>query len=90
MIWLRRLVAGLSTRRPGFHVGCVEDKVALRQVFLSSSGFPCQYQHSTVALQPHIIWGMNYMSVSGSSSETSSHPIQRKIVHCLLTTDTRK
>jgi hypothetical protein len=35
----------------------------------SSSAFPCQY-HSTVALQTHIIWGMNYMSDSGSSSET--------------------
>jgi hypothetical protein len=37
--WLRSLVAGLSPRRPGFapgsiHVGCVVDKVALRQVFL--------------------------------------------------------
>jgi hypothetical protein len=37
--WLRRLVAGLSPRRPGFdpgsvHVGFVVDKVALGQVFL--------------------------------------------------------
>jgi hypothetical protein len=36
--WLRRLVAGLSPRRPGFdpgpvHVGFVVDKVALVQVF---------------------------------------------------------
>jgi hypothetical protein len=36
--WLRRLVAGLSPRRPGFdpgpvHVGFVVDKVALGQVF---------------------------------------------------------
>jgi hypothetical protein len=36
--WLRRLVAGLSSRRPGFdpgsvHVGFVLDKVALEQVF---------------------------------------------------------
>jgi hypothetical protein len=36
--WLMRLVAGLSTRRPGFdlgsvHVGFVVDKVALGQVF---------------------------------------------------------
>jgi hypothetical protein len=35
--WLRRLVAGLSPRRPGFdpgsvHVGYVVDKVALRQI----------------------------------------------------------
>jgi hypothetical protein len=35
----------------------------------SSSVFPCQY-HSTVALQTHIISGMNNMSASGSSSET--------------------
>jgi hypothetical protein len=37
--WLRRLVAGLSPRRPGFnpgpvHVGFMVDKVALGQVFL--------------------------------------------------------
>jgi hypothetical protein len=32
--WLRRLVAGLSLRRPGsVHVGFVVDKVALGQVF---------------------------------------------------------
>jgi hypothetical protein len=36
--WLRRLVAGLPPRRPGFdpgsvHVGFVVDKVALGQVF---------------------------------------------------------
>jgi hypothetical protein len=43
--WLRRLVAGLSLRRPGFdpgsfHVGFVVDKVALGQVFLRVIGFP--------------------------------------------------
>jgi hypothetical protein len=37
--WLRRLVAGLSPRRPGFapgsvHVGILVDKLALRQVLL--------------------------------------------------------
>jgi hypothetical protein len=37
--WLRRLVAGIRPRRPGFdpgsvHVGFVVDKVALGQVFL--------------------------------------------------------
>jgi hypothetical protein len=36
--WLRRLVAGIPLRRPGFdpgsvHVGFVVDKIALRQVF---------------------------------------------------------
>jgi hypothetical protein len=35
----------------------------------SSSVFHCQC-HSTVALQTHIIWGMNNMSVIGSSSKT--------------------
>jgi hypothetical protein len=36
---------------------------------LSFSVFPCQY-HSTVALQTQIIWGMNIIPGSGSSSET--------------------
>jgi hypothetical protein len=40
----------------------------------SSSVFPCQY-HSTVALQTHIIWGMNNRHFGGHSSETLSHPI---------------
>ena len=42
--WLRRLVAGLSLRRPGFdpgsiHVGFVVNKVALGQVFSPSCRF---------------------------------------------------
>jgi hypothetical protein len=75
VLGLRWLVAGLSPRSTGFaagsiHVGFVVDKVALGQVFLRVLRFfPCQY-HSTVALQTHIIWGMNNMSVSVSSSET--------------------
>jgi hypothetical protein len=54
MPWLRRLVAGLSPRRPGFdpwllHVGFMVDKVALGQVFPpSTSVFSCQF-HSTGA-----------------------------------------
>jgi hypothetical protein len=45
--WLKRLVAGLSPRRPGFdpgsvHVGFVVDKLALEQFFSSTSVFPCQ------------------------------------------------
>jgi hypothetical protein len=47
----------------------VVDKVSLGQVFSEFFGFPCQY-HSTFALQTHIIWWMNNMSVSGRSSET--------------------
>jgi hypothetical protein len=51
--WLRRLVAGLSPRRPGFdpgsvHVGFVVDKVALGQVFPRVLRFSCQF-HSTGA-----------------------------------------
>jgi hypothetical protein len=43
--WLRRLVAGLSQRRPGFdtrsvHVRFVVDEVALGLVFLRVVGFP--------------------------------------------------
>jgi hypothetical protein len=43
--WLRRLVTGLSLRRPGFdpgsvHVGFVVDKVALGQAFLRVVAFP--------------------------------------------------
>jgi hypothetical protein len=54
VLWLRRLVAGLPPRRPGFdpgsvHVGFVVDKVAPGQVFLpSTSVFPRQF-HSTGA-----------------------------------------
>ena len=54
MPWLRRLVTGLSPRRPGFdsgsvHVGFVVDKVTLGQVFSRSTFvFPCQF-HSTGA-----------------------------------------
>jgi hypothetical protein len=43
--WLRRLVAGLPPRRPGFdpgsvHVGFVVDKVALGQVLPGYFGIP--------------------------------------------------
>jgi hypothetical protein len=51
--WLKRLVAGLPLRRPGFdpgsvNVGFVVDKVALGQVFSELSVCPCQF-HSTGA-----------------------------------------
>jgi hypothetical protein len=45
-------------------------KVALGQVVSDFSGFPLSRYYSTVALHTHIIWGMNNMSASGSSSET--------------------
>jgi hypothetical protein len=52
--WLRRLVAGLSPRRPGFdpasvHVGFVVDKVALRQ------DFPRVLRFSPVNLIPLVL-----------------------------------
>jgi hypothetical protein len=52
--WHRRLVAGLSSRRPGFdpasvHVRFMVDKVALGQVFFPKYlGFACQF-HATGA-----------------------------------------
>jgi hypothetical protein len=53
MQWLRRLVAGLSSRRPGFNskpvcVGFMADKFALGQVFLRVPPFPLC--HSTDGL----------------------------------------
>jgi hypothetical protein len=55
--WLRRLVAGLSPRRPRLapgwiHAAFVVDSVVLGQVFLRLLLFSRQYQ-STVALQTH-------------------------------------
>jgi hypothetical protein len=55
--WLRRLVAGLSPRRPGFdpravHLGYVVDKVVLGQAFSpSTSVFPCQLYSTDTPLQ---------------------------------------
>jgi hypothetical protein len=52
--WRRRLVAGISPRRPGFdprsvHVKFVVDQVALGKVFFSSTSvFSCHF-HSTGA-----------------------------------------
>jgi hypothetical protein len=57
--WLRRLVAGLSQRRPEYapglvHVGLIVNKVAVRQVCSSSSVLLCHY-HSILALNSHIL-----------------------------------
>jgi hypothetical protein len=85
--WLRRLVAGLSPRRHGFapeliYVGFVVDKVALGQIFLRVLRFsPVNMSFHAAALQIHITWGMNNMSASGSSSETYSHPINKKEIY---------
>jgi hypothetical protein len=48
--WLRRLVAGLSPRRPGFdlgsvHEGFVVDKVELDRFFSEYFGFPLSMLH---------------------------------------------
>jgi hypothetical protein len=49
MPWFMRLVADISSRRPGFdpgsvHVGFVVEKVELGQAFLSSTSvFPCRF-----------------------------------------------
>jgi hypothetical protein len=78
MPWLKRLVAGLSPRRPGFapgsiHAGFVVDKVALGQVFVRVPRFPLSISfHRRSPNSYHL--GKNNMSGSGSSSETS-HPI---------------
>jgi hypothetical protein len=48
------------------------------RLFSEFFGFSCQY-HSTMALALHtyITWGMNNKPVGGSSSEASSHPINK-------------
>jgi hypothetical protein len=58
-----RLVAGFPLRRSGFeprsgHVGFVEGKVALRQVFSEYFGFPCQSSyHRLLHNHPHLSSG---------------------------------
>jgi hypothetical protein len=56
-------------------MGFVVDKVALGQVSSEFFGFPLSIYHFTVALQTRIIWEVNNISLSDSSSETWSHPI---------------
>jgi hypothetical protein len=78
--WLRRLVASISPRSPGFaprsiYVGFMVGKVALGQVFFRVLLFfpASSISQSFSTLIYHT--GMNDMSLSGSSSETWSHPI---------------
>jgi hypothetical protein len=72
--WLKRLLAGLSTRRPVFvhrsvRVGFMANKVALGHFvselfgFILSISFHCGYPLS------YIIWGMNNRPVRSCSSE---------------------
>jgi hypothetical protein len=75
--WLKRLVAGLSPRRPGFapgsiHVGFVVDKVALGRFSPSTSVSPANIYHSTIAPYSSITapWGVRLLW----PSSTLSHP----------------
>jgi hypothetical protein len=57
--WVRRLVAGLSPRRPGLdpgsvHVGFVVDKVTLGQVFPTTFIFLCQFYSTGAPLHGKI------------------------------------
>jgi hypothetical protein len=86
---LKRLVAGFSTRRPGFksgsiHVGFVVDKVALGQVFSEYFGFPCM----PIFIPPispkspsPIIRGWYNRSVSGRSTQSPTPLIKKKTTY---------
>jgi hypothetical protein len=57
--YLRQLVAGLPTRRPGFepssgHVGIVVNKVTLGQVFSEYFGFRCQFSFHRLLCIHHL------------------------------------
>jgi hypothetical protein len=57
VLWLGRLVAGLSQRRPrSVHVECVAHRVALAQISTDFFGFAPPY-HSTVAIHTHVLPG---------------------------------
>jgi hypothetical protein len=78
--WLRRLVSGLSTRRPGFvpgsvHVGFVVNKVALEQGFLRVLRVFLSISFHHGSSYAHTIWGMDSRPVGDLSSETQSHPL---------------
>jgi hypothetical protein len=75
-----RIMAQAVSRRPFtgearvramlIHVGFVVDRVALGQVFLRVLRFPWSISFHRRSPKTHIIWGINSVSVSGSSSET--------------------
>jgi hypothetical protein len=78
---LRRLVACLSPRRPGFtpgtfHVGFVVYKVVLYRISPCSSDFPCQY-HFNVALYSHT-----------SSGRWTTNPLEAAVQRHSLTPST--
>jgi hypothetical protein len=73
--WLRRLVTGLSPRRPGFargsvHVGYVADKFALGQVFSELFDYPLSISFHRHPPYPYITWRMNNRPTGVRSSET--------------------
>jgi hypothetical protein len=73
--WIRRLVSGLSPRRPGFvpgsvHVWFVIDKVALERVLLWVHCFALSISFHHGSPYSRITLGMNNMPVGGRSSET--------------------
>jgi hypothetical protein len=73
VIWLRRLVAGLSPRRPGFapwsvHVGFVVDKMVLGKVCLRVPRF--SHVNFGFSIVIYHLGGMNNRPVGGRSSET--------------------
>jgi hypothetical protein len=78
--WLRRLVAGLSPRRPGlaprsFHVGLVVDKVVTGIDFSpNSSVSPVNIIPPWLSTLVYHL-GINNRPVSGRSSETQSRTI---------------
>jgi hypothetical protein len=91
--WFRRLVAGLSPRRPGsalrsIHVGFMMNKAAIRQVFSEFFGFPLSISSHRGSPYSYI----NKIQVGGCSLETSSHStdinmnkVNQKYIYTFLT-----
>jgi hypothetical protein len=78
--WLRQLVTSISTWRLGFvppsvQVGFAVDKVALGHIFLI--GFPLYIIPPWLSIL--IFLGMNKRPMSGHSSATQSHHIDKNM-----------
>jgi hypothetical protein len=77
--WLRRLVGGLSPRRPwsesgSVHMGFVVGRVALGHVSFRVLKFSLSISFHRGSPYSDIIWRINNRPVGGRSSETQSHP----------------
>jgi hypothetical protein len=77
VLWLRRLVTGLSPCRTSFapgsvHMRFVVDKVALEQVFLRVIRFPLSLSFHLGSPYSYTIWTMDSRPIGGRSSETVS------------------